>query len=102
MPKNKNVDVVNIRFAGTNQQELLEKTKTLSSSLGIVHSELIRNLIAIGLVAYESGAVIGFDGKVVLPFPNAAKADSIPANATKKDVDTDSEVPKKKESLFLS
>ena len=87
MPKNKNVDVVNIRFAGTNQQELLEKTKTLSSSLGIVHSELIRNLI---------------DGKVVLPFPNAAKADSIPANATKKDVDTDSEVPKKKESLFLS
>lgn len=92
--KKKDADVIAIRFAGSTQQEIIEKTKSLSLKLGVVHSELLRNLIAIGLAAYEKGAIIGFDGKVILPFSDSSIKDTESSNEETN--------LKKEESIFLS
>lgn len=96
--KKKDVAIITIRFAGVTQLDILESTNKLANNLDVIHSELLRNLIAIGLAAYNSGAVIGFDGKVILPYipsVNTELPTSVAINQQK-----DGDEPSKK-SLFI-
>lgn len=68
-PKKKQEAIIStIRFASDTQLRLVDEVKQLSDECGVGYSDLVRNLIAIGLEAYKAGAVVGFDGRVILPF----------------------------------
>lgn len=55
-----------VRFSGREQLRLVNEIKELAEECGVAYSELLRSLVAIGLAAYKEGAIVGFDGKVVL------------------------------------
>jgi hypothetical protein len=66
-PKSNNsFTTLTLRFSGK-QKLALEEIQQLALNRGVANSELIRNLIQLGLEVYKLGGTIGFDGKVVLP-----------------------------------
>lgn len=109
MAKNKPIPPLTIRFtASVHHQKLYNELIKLADDCGVSFSDLVRNLIAIGLESYKLGAIVGFDGKVILP--SGVTNSEVKTLSPQTEVDLSSnadtveeiEPPKEKSSLFLT
>jgi hypothetical protein len=109
MAKTKPIPPVTIRFtASVQHQKLHNELIKLADDCGVSFSDLVRNLIAIGLESYKLGAIVGFDGKVVLPSGVINSESKIPNTQTETDSSNNAGTLEKtdpqieKSSLFLT